>query len=157
MTNQPLPPEDQPSGRGLIPASDPAAAIAEEFARNHPDSAWEAGRAFYLALTDDDGPRLDDLTGMVTPESLAAWGDFSDARELLNGTGMTSRAQTPAPGVAYVKFVSDPGQVMVSDGYTPIMARAVATLQFRPETGQWQVHQLGDYCLPEDLPRLPGG
>lgn len=105
---------------------------------------------------DDAGPRLDDLPGMVTPESLAALGDFSAAREFLNGIGMTTRADIPAPGVAYVKFVSDPGQVMVSDGYTMIMARTVATLQFRPETGRWLVHQLGDYCLPEDLPPLPG-
>jgi hypothetical protein len=36
-----------------------------------------------------------------------------------------------------------------------IMARAIATLQFRPEIGRWLVHQLGDYCPPEDLPALP--
>lgn len=92
---------------------------------------------------------------MVTPESLAAWGDFSEARALLNGTGMTTRTDIPAPGVAYVKFVSDPGQILVSDGHTMIMARAIGTLQFRPEIGRWLVHQLGDYCLPEDLPALP--
>lgn len=36
-----------------------------------------------------------------------------------------------------------------------MMARAVATLQFRPKYGRWLVHQLGAYCLPEDLPPCP--
>jgi hypothetical protein len=154
VTKNSLPPEDQP-GQGLIPVADPAAALAAEVAQNHPNSAWEVARAFYLDLTDDAGAQLDDLKEMVTPESLDTWGDFSDARELLNGTGMTTRTEIPAPGVAHVKFVTDPGELLVSDGPTMIMARAIATLQFRPETGRWMVHHLGDYCLPEDLPELP--
>ena len=110
--------------------------------------------AFRAALA-DKGRRLGELQELVTPESLAGWGDFAAARDLLSGTGMTSRADQPAPGVAYVKFVSDPGQGLISDGTTMIMARAVATLQFRPETGRWKVHALGDYCHPEQLPPLP--
>ncbi len=153
MTTQ-LPPEDQPPGQGLIPASD-SEVLADVLAQNPPDGPWAAGLAFHAALTHDDGPQLDVLGTLVTPESLAAWGDFSAARELLADTGMTSRADRPAPGVAYVKFVSDPGQGLKADADTPIMARAVATLQFRPESGRWLVHQLGDYCLPEDLPDLP--
>jgi len=149
-----LPPEDMPSGRGLIPASDQEV-LADVFAQNPPDGPWAAGLAFHNALTNNNGPQLDVLRDLVTPESLGGWGDFSAARELLADTGMTSRADRPAPGVAYVKFVSDPGQGLKSDGYTPMMARAVATLQFRPDSGRWLVHQLGDYCLPEDLPALP--
>jgi hypothetical protein len=99
--------------------------------------------------------RAGELCELVTPESLVAWGDFSTAREVLLGVGMTTRADSPAPGVAYVKFVADQGGNMVSGGHTMIMARAIATLQFRPEIGRWLVHQLGDYCLPEDLPALP--
>jgi hypothetical protein len=153
MTTQ-LPPEDQPSGQGLIPASD-SEVLADVFAQNPPDGPWAAGLAFHAALTHDDGPQLDVLRNLVTPESLAAWGDFSAARDHLADTGMTSRASIPAPGVAYVKFVSDPGQGLRADGDVMIMARAVATLQFRPEYGRWLVHQMGDYCLPEDLPALP--
>ena len=108
MTNQ-LPPEDMPSGQGLIPASDQEV-FADVFARNPPDGPWAAGLAFHYALTNDDGPQLDVLRDLVTPESLAAWGDFSQARELLADTGITSRADRPAPGVAYVKFVSDPAR-----------------------------------------------
>ncbi len=62
-----------------------------------------------------------------------------------------------SPGVAYVKFVSDTGQGLRADGDVMMMARAVATLQYRPESGRWLVHELGDYCLPEDLPPLPSG
>ncbi len=155
MTKQ-LPPEDQPSGQGLIPASD-SEVLVGVLADNPTDGPWVAGLAFHAALTHTDGPQFDMLRNMVTPESLAAWGDFSAAREHLADTGMTSRASIPAPGVAYVKFVSDLGQGMRSDGETMMMARAVATLQYRPECGRWLVHQLGDYCLPEDLPPLRAG
>jgi hypothetical protein len=95
------------------------------------------------------------MAQLVTPESLASWGDFTAARELLEDTGMTTKADHPAAGVAYVKFVSDMGESLMADSDVMIMARAVATLQFRPELDQWRVHQLGEYCLPEDLPPLP--
>jgi hypothetical protein len=153
MTNQ-LPPEDQPSGQGLSPASD-SEVFADVLAHNPPDGPWAAGFLFHNALIHDDGPQLDVLRDLVTPASLVLWGDFSAAREHLAGTAIMSRADTPAPGVAYVKFVTDPGRPLRADSDMPIMARAVATLQFRPESGRWQVHQLGDYCLPEDLPPLP--
>jgi hypothetical protein len=148
-----LPPEDQPSGQGLIPAS-AAEVYVDVLAHNQPDGPWAAGQVFHDALLHDDGPQLAVLKNLVTPESLAAWGDFSAAREHLAGTCMTSRADIPAPGAAYVKFVTDPGQALISDGYTPIMTRAIATLQYRPDSGRWLVHQLGEYCLPEDLPPL---
>jgi hypothetical protein len=130
-----FPPEDQPSGQGLIPVSD-SEIFADVLAHNTPDGPWAAGLLFHAALTHDDGPQLDLLRNLVTSESLAAWGDFSAAREHLADTGMTSRAEIPAPGVAYVKFLSDPGQDLRSDGDVMMMARAVATLQFRPESGR---------------------
>jgi hypothetical protein len=108
MTEQQLPPEDLPSGRGLIPA--PSADLeADILVHNQPGGLWAVGRAFYLALTDDDGLRAGELCELVTPESLVARGDFSTAREVLLGVGMTTRADSPAPGVAYVKFVADQG------------------------------------------------
>ena len=154
VTKQQLPPEDQPPGQGLIPASEQEA-FADISASNHPAGPWAAGRAFYMALTRDGGTDVGELRRLVTPESLNAWGDFSTARAALLGCGMTSRADIPAPDVAYVKFVSDPSQALVADSEVMIMVRAVATLQFRPGSGRWLVHQLGDYCLPEDLPALP--
>ncbi len=84
-----------PSGQGLIPASDQEV-FADVFARNSPDGPWAADLAFHYALMNDDGPQLDVLQDLITPGSLAAWGDFSQARELLADTGMTSRADRPA-------------------------------------------------------------
>jgi len=156
MTSHQLPPEDLPSGPGLVPA--PAGdAVADVLAHNTPGGPWVAAAAFLEVLTDSGGTRAGVLREMVTPESRGAWGDFAAARELLTGTAMLSRASSPAPGVAYVRFVSDPGQPMMADGPTMIMARAVATLQFRPDSGRWLVHALGDYVRPEDLPALPDG
>lgn len=95
------------------------------------------------------------MARLVTPESLASWGDFTAARDLLDNTAITSRADEPDPGVAYVKYITDPGQGLMADSDVPIMARAIATLQFRPELApQWRVHSLGDYVLAEDLPPL---
>jgi hypothetical protein len=123
---QHLPPEDLPSGRGLIAATD------EEVARdvldhNLPGGPWEAGLAFHFALTHEEGAQVGELRTLVTPESLTQWGDFSAARDLLSDTAIRTRAEQPEPGVAYVKFVSNPGQSLISDGdvmIVMIMARA---------------------------------
>jgi hypothetical protein len=151
MTKQQLPPEDLPEGHGLVPASteDVLAMALEE---NPPGSAWRAAVDFYNALTREEDPQYDELYRLVTPESLLAWGDFIQARDLLLNTAMATRAEYPAPDAAYVKFLSNPGQSLIADSDMPIMVRVVATLQFRPELGQWRVHALGGYCLPEDLP-----
>ena len=77
MTKQ-LPPEDQPSGQGLIPASD-SEVLAGVLADNPSDGPWAGALAFHAALTHGDGPQLNVLRDLVTPESLAAWGDFSAA------------------------------------------------------------------------------
>jgi len=151
-----LQPEDLPSGRGLIPAPEQEAG-ADILAHNHPGGPWSVASAFYLALTGDAGLRTGVLRDLVTPESLGAWGDFTGAREVLLDACMTSRVDSPAPGVAYVKFVADPGQTVIADGPVMVMARAIATLQYRPESERWLVHALGDYCLPENLPTLPPG
>jgi hypothetical protein len=60
-----LPPEDQPSGRGLIPVSD-SEVFADVLAHNTPDGPWAAGLLFHAALTHDDGPQLDLLRNLVT-------------------------------------------------------------------------------------------
>ncbi len=146
-----LPPEDRPQGLGLVPAT-PEEAMEHAFRENPPGSPWRVGYAFYMALTRKSGLRLDLVRNLVTPESLDAWGDFSSSRELLKGTSITTLADTPAPGVAYVRYPSDRGQTLRADTDTMIMVRAVATLQYRPELGEWRVHQLGEYCHPDHLP-----
>jgi|SRR5579859_4147898 len=152
MTKQ-LPPEDQPPGQGLIPGPESEAIAAMN--QNPPGGPWAVGWAFWTALIDADGPQLDVLRYLVTPESLAGWGDFGAARERAAGTGVMSRAEIPAPGVAYVRFPYDPDQSLQADSDVSMKARAVATLQFRLEAERWQVHAFGDYVLPEDLPVLP--
>jgi len=151
MTKQQLPPEDQPSRLGLIPGSEQGA-FADIDAHNAPSGPWAVGHAFFLALIRADGPDIGELRHLATPESLDVWGDFGAAREVLLDCGMLSRTESPAPGVAYVRFVSDPGENLVATSDMVIMARAVATIQYRPESGRWLVHALGNYVRPEELP-----
>lgn len=148
-----LPPDDQPSGKGLVPASGDEA-MAQAIRENPPGGPWMTGVMFHAAAVHEDGIQIDTLRRLVTPESLSAWGDFSSTRAVLLDTGWTTRADEPAPGAAYVKFISGDGPTMRVDGDVMIYARAVATLQYRPEFGEWRVHQLGPPCLPEDLPPL---
>lgn len=149
-----LPPDDQPSGKGLVPA-DGDDAIAQAIRENPPGGPWMTGIMFHYAVVDEGGAEVDKLRRLVTPESLAAWGNFSSTRALLMGTGWTTRADEPAPGVAYVKFTPSDMPTVRVDGDVAINVRAVATLQYRPELGGWRVHHVGEPCLPEDLPPLP--
>lgn len=151
--SQQKPPSHYPPG-GLIPAS-AEEVLADVAESNPPGSPWWTGHAFHAAVTREDGQQITALHQLVTPESLAAWGDFAEARKLLHDTGMTSRADEPGPGVAYVKFVSDTGEGYTAVGPVAMMVRAAATLQFRPELGGWRVHALGGALPPEELPPLP--
>jgi hypothetical protein len=126
-------------------------------AHNNPDGPWVAAAAFQQLLGSDRADRLEILRAMVTPDSVDAWGDFSGVRDLPADAAMTTRVDSPALGVAYVRFVADPGQVLVADRPTMISPRAAATLQYRPESGRWLVHAVGHYVLPEDLPVVPSG
>jgi hypothetical protein len=133
-------------------------AINAAMADNEPGGPWMTGAAFFSLLVDGKRPKMAELRNLVTPESLPAWGDFTEARALLADCGIMTRAESPAEGIAYVKFVPTQGQNMIGTGHTDtdIMVRAVATLQFRPETQQWHVHSLGGYLRPEDLPPVRG-
>lgn len=67
--------------------------------------------------------------------------------------GRTNRARIDAPDVCYFKIlagVTESYQVLDDQ---PVAAAAVLTLVWRPERGQWLVHSIGDYLLPEELPR----
>ncbi|WP_411097176.1 hypothetical protein [Streptomyces sp. 020-2-3H-GM] len=150
-----LPEEDQPSGKGLIPADDDVA-MADAGDLMDPLNPMSTAVAFVNALRADDGPNLELLKVAVTPESWPAWGDFSEVVEMVGDRGLATQPDAPAsgePDVRYVKLVAldDPGQSVMSDGYTLVPAQII-TLQFRPSSGYWRVHGVGDYLRPEELP-----
>ena len=98
------------------------------------------------------------LHNLVTPESLDAWGDFSEAAkglEAIQNPGFGSRANRAhdASDVAYVKILSNIEQSYEVTEEQVVLAAAVVTLVWRPEFGQWMVHGLGDHIRPEGLPR----
>lgn len=112
--------------------------------------------AFYNAVMDNGGPNESALRQLCTPESWPTWGDFSEAREMIDGRGLATRADAPATGetgIRYAKVVSlpDPNQTVMSHGDVPVDAYII-TMQWRPADGYWRVHHFGNYVLPEDLP-----
>ncbi|WP_329788521.1 hypothetical protein V1227_28870 [Lentzea sp. DG1S-22] len=116
------------------------------------------GLLFLLAVTDEAGPRLEALPALVTPESLAAWGDFQSVAEALRDATITTRANYPAfgeTGVAYVKYVRDPSIEGMQVAAEVLVEAVIATLQYRPELNSWRVHAVGGkMLLPEELPPL---
>ena len=150
----PLPPEDQPPNPGLVPTDDVAALLADA-GPDSPENPVAVGAAFLNVLADPAGPNRAVLAHLVTPESLPAWGDFTDAAAMIGDCGMTSRANPSDtdPDVVYVKYVSSDGQNYRAASEMMIMVRAVGTLVRRPELGGWRVHGVGDYLAPDQVPR----
>jgi hypothetical protein len=68
-----LPPDDQPSGRGLVSASDEEA-LADVLSQNRSGGPWEVALAFHQAATDEVRIQIDRLRALVTPESLEHMG-----------------------------------------------------------------------------------
>jgi hypothetical protein len=149
MTTQ-LPPEDQPSGTGLVPGTlEEAVRDAGPMGRENPVSV---AMAFFAVLTEDDGPNLNQLRELVTPESWNDWGDFGWARDMLDGYGLTTRVERRPDGIAYARFVPDTEQIMRADGDVLITGAKILSLIWNEELGMWQVHGLGDYWRPEGPP-----
>src|SRR5687768_16648547 len=73
-----LPPPHEPTSEvdALVAAGPPG-----------PDNPVTVGAVFWTAVTEPDGPDLDILSIVVTPESWPVWGDFSRAAALLPGYG----------------------------------------------------------------------
>lgn len=119
------------------------------------DNPVAVGAAFLSAVTEADGPHLNFLRGLVTPESRDAWGDFSEVAEGLSGCGITSRVESVPddPDVVYVKYVTDPGVALVTLEETAILVRALGTLVRRPSCGGWRVHGVGERLEPHRVPR----
>ncbi len=146
-----LPPDDLPPEHG--PTAEVDALVAAGFPG--PDNPVTVGAVFWTAVTEPDGPDLDVLSIVVTPESWWGWGDFSRAAALLPGYGMAPRA-TPSvddPDVVYVRYLRDTGETHPASSDDVLVGDIViGTLVRRPRLGGWRIHALGDYVRPEHVP-----
>jgi predicted nucleic acid-binding protein len=150
---------DQPPGqwrRFLRPDEAPAVLPPEDL--TNPASV---GLLFCQALADHRRYRPA-LGFLVTPESSPHWGDFSQAAAFLaeiedHAYGSFTNPAHGAPDVQYFKILRH-----VSESYQLlddqiVGAAAVLTLIWRPEHGRWMVHSIGEFALPEQLPRSAPG
>ncbi|HET6391582.1 MAG TPA: hypothetical protein VFG13_02055 [Blastococcus sp.] len=124
------------SGR---PDSDVAALVAA--GEPGPHNPVTVAAVFWTAVTEPEGPDLEILGLVVTPESWRWWGDFGRAAALLPGCGMASEAMSSTdPDVVYLSFRPRTGDVVT------------ATLVRRPRLGGWRVHALGEQVRPDHVP-----
>lgn len=136
-------------------AEDDAAASAAALPPNHP---WHVVTMFVEAVQHREEYRVA-LTRLVTPESLPAWGDFSEIAGLFQSWGdwgIASRAHVMAgdADVCYIKIVRDVPETYQAQGNEFVPVIALITLVWRPEAGLWQIHGIGPNPLqPEELPR----
>ncbi len=152
MTRSPedLPPPPEPASEveALVAAGPP-----------RPDNPVTVGAVFWTAVTEPDGPDVDILSVVVTPESWPWWGDFGRAAALLPDYGMAHQV-TPSvddPDVVYVRYLRDTGEtVRVPSDSVLVGDILIATLVRRPRLGGWRVHALGDYVRPEHVPHDAG-
>lgn len=134
-------------GPGLVPGGDPAAAVAQAEAEGHL-AVLRAVSAFMLVLEEPDAAEL--LPLIVTPESVGSWrAQLGSVPALVQGRGLASRPDYPAPDVALVKLPPDPGEHIKATRSMTLPAEAiVVTLQRRPELpeaadfGGWRIHAI---------------
>ena len=108
-----------------------------------PHNPVTVAAVFWTAVTEPDGPDLEILGLVVTPESWRWWGDFARVAALLPGRGMGAQVcpSDDDPDVVYLPFGADDGAEDV-----------VATLVRRPRLGGWRVHALGEPVRPDHVP-----
>lgn len=104
-------------------------------------------------LLANDGPDVEQLERLVTPESRPRWGDFSAAAETLRTAGMIQTVEFAGPEVVYVPFTPDSGRPVELRPGAPLLVLAFATLVRDPRWVGWRVHQLGVKASPEEVPR----
>lgn len=101
------------------------------------------------------------LEGLVTPESLNDWGDFSQLRSALEGLSFSSqlRSYPHAPDVAYMYLIAgEPAPRFVELGVVEVPRTLVWI--WRPElgNGSWRLHHAAQEMLPpEAFPRTSPG
>jgi hypothetical protein len=116
----------------------------------------------FMSVMANPEDHADALHSVVTPESIPAWGDFSETaamlKEIVNwGVGSVPTAAEGAPDVAYVKILRDVTETYQQQGDALVEVPAVLTLIWRPEVGLWLVHGIGLPIPPADLPRTSPG
>ncbi len=119
-----------------------------------PHNPVTVAAVFWTAVTEPEGPNLDVLSIIVTPESWAGWGNFSRPAGLLADYGMASEA-TPSgdPDVVFITYLREGGTTAGASSDMVLVGDVViATLVRRPRLGGWRVHALGDYLRPEQVP-----
>jgi hypothetical protein len=114
------------------------------------------GMMFCKAL-DDPKENFVALSRLATPESLPAFGDFTEAAELIASTqdvGYGSRAERAVgdDNVAYFKILSGITQSFQMLEEQILTGLGVVTLVWRAEFGEWRVHGIGDYLRAEEVP-----
>jgi hypothetical protein len=151
---QHLHPDDQPTDQWRrFTGEEEVEQVIPEFSFQDPVAV---GMMFCNALGDPQENRVA-LARLATPESLPAFGDFTEAAEMLAAVpdvGYGSKVQ-PSVGdeaVVYFKIVSGVGQSYQVLEEQIISGPAVVTLVWRREFGEWRVHAIGDYLRPEEVP-----
>jgi hypothetical protein len=151
---QHLHPDDHPNHQWRRFADDEEVrAVIPEFSFQDPVAV---GMMFCNAL-DDPEANLVALSRLATPESLEAFGDFTEAAAFIASTpnvgyGSLANAAVGDEDVRYFKIMSG-----IQDSYQVLdeqimAARGVATLVWRNEFSEWRVHGIGDYIRPEQVP-----
>jgi len=111
----------------------------------------------FINALDDPHEYVGPLEMLTTPESRAAWGDFTDAASLLRSIddwGLGS-APTPAEGddsVRYAKVLRGVQNNFQVQAEQIIFVAAMVTLVWREEVGMWLVHAFGEPVPPELVP-----
>lgn len=134
---------------------DDAMAAAAGLQPNHP--VWTV--ITFMSGLDDLERYREQMSMLVTPESLPRWGDFTQIAEFIAsipdvGTGSRPNHPQGAPDVAYVKIMDhiEKSYIHQNEGRI-IEVPAIATLVWSEEAGLWRLHDVGDYVEPEELPR----
>jgi hypothetical protein len=148
-------PDDQPPAewRRFAPDSEAAATLPQPSL----DDPVAVGLMFCNALVRHE-EYIQALARLVTPESLASWGDFGEAASFLGsvkdrGYGSFADRAYGDDAVAYFKILSGvTSTYQVLEDQIISGSAGVVTLVWRPEFGEWRVHGIGDYVKPEEVP-----
>ncbi|WP_141677859.1 hypothetical protein [Microbacterium oleivorans] len=117
----------------------------------------------FMELIQQDPLDVEKFSDVVTPESLAAWGDFSEAQAAVEavqdwGMGSYPEPAADAPDVAYVKILRNEPEARQETADRVVYPALWLTLVWRPEYGMWLVHALGGRPSdPDDVPRSSPG
>jgi hypothetical protein len=130
---------------GVIPAPDPRNPVS-------------IGLMFLSALTDPVDKSNDNLLWLTTPESHVMWGDFSDARALMDsivnwGVGSLANPAVGDDSVRYMKVLPGVTANYQVKGDVLVETAAILTIVWRADHDRWMVHHLGrEFIAPEHVP-----